>query len=95
MQVKQYKIQYPASAYTFPSEARIRHVRFDDEYMHVELMDRRVLSVPLSWIPTLKNASPDERNKFGINQSRTMIVWDPGKCAINEDIRIADYLGPC
>lgn len=94
LQVKRYKVQYPISAYTFPREARIHQVRFDDEYMHVELTDGRVLSLPLWWIPTLRDAPPEEREKYEINRNRTMIIWDPDKCAINEEVRIADYLGP-
>jgi len=90
---KRYKVQYPISAYTFPQEARIHQVSFDNEYMHMELQDGRKLSLPLWWIPTLYNASPEERAKFEINPSRTMILWDPAKCAINDEVRIADYLG--
>jgi hypothetical protein len=93
--VKRYKVQYPISAYTFPSEARIHQVRFDDESLHVELTDGRMLSIPLWWIPTLYNASPEEREKYEIDRRRTMIIWDPDKCAINDELRIADYLGPC
>jgi hypothetical protein len=93
-EVKRYKIQYPISAYTFPREARIHQVHFDEEYLHVELTDGRKLSVPLWWIPTLYNAPPEEREKYEINRSRTMIIWDPDKCAINDELRIADYLGP-
>lgn len=92
--VKRYRVQYPISAYTFPREALVHRVQFDDESMHVELTDGRTLSIPLRWIPTLYNASPEERKKYEINQSRTMIIWDPEKCAINDEIRIADYLGP-
>jgi hypothetical protein len=92
--VKQYKVQHPISAYTFPREARIHQVRFDDEYMHVELTDGRKISVPLWWIPTLHNAPHEEREKYEINRSRTMIIWDPDKCAINDELRIVDYLGP-
>jgi hypothetical protein len=92
--VKRYKVQYPVSAYTFPSEARIRRARFDDEYLHVELEDGRILSLPLRWIPTLYNASADEREKYDFDRSRTMLIWDPDKCAINDEVRIADYLGP-
>lgn len=91
---KRYKIQYPASAYTFPKEAVIHQVRFDDEYLHVELTDGRILSIPLRWIPTLYNAPPEEREKYEINRSRTMLIWDPEKTSINEDLRISDYLGP-
>ena len=70
-------------------------MRFDDEYLHVELTDGRMLSIPLWWIPTLYNAARDEREKYEINRSRTMVIWDPDKCAINDELRIADYLGPC
>jgi hypothetical protein len=92
-EVKRYEIQYPVSAYTFPSQACIHQVHFDDEYMHVELTDGRRLSIPLRWIPTLYNASAEEREKYEINPRRTMIIWDPDKCAINDEVRIADYLG--
>jgi hypothetical protein len=93
-EVKRYKIQYPVSAYTFPHEARIHTVRFDDEYLHVELTDGRRLSIPLWWIPTLHNAPAEEREKYELDRSRTMIVWNPDKCAINDEVRIADYLAP-
>jgi Protein of unknown function (DUF2442) len=91
--VKRYEIQHPVSAYTFPRETHIHQVRFDDKSMHVELTDGRVLSVPLWWIPTLHSASPEERGKYEISRDRTMIIWDPDKCAINDEVRIADYMG--
>lgn len=94
VEVKRYPVQYPASAYTFPREARIHQVQFDDDYLHVELMDGRKLSVPLWWIPSLYHAAPEEREKYEINLNRTMLVWDPARCAINDEVRIADYLGP-
>ena len=92
VEVKRYKIQYPASAYTFPQEARIHEVRFDEENIHLELTDGRKLSVPLWWIPTLYNAVPEEREKYEISRDRTMLIWDPAKCAINDELRVADYL---
>jgi hypothetical protein len=91
-EIKRYKAQYPISAYTFPDEARIHRVRFDDEYIHVTLTDGRVLSIPLWWIPTVYNASPKERERYEISRDRRMIIWDAGKCAINDELRIADYL---
>ncbi len=94
LQVRRYKIQYPISAYTFPRETRIHQVQFDDKYMRIELTDGRVLAVPLWWIPTVHNASPEEREKYEISRDRTMIIWDPDKCAINDEVRIADYLQP-
>ena len=92
IKVKRFKIQYPISDYTFPEEARIHAVSFSDEYMHVDLTDGRKLSIPLWWIPTLHHASPEERELYEINQSRTVIIWDPEKSGINDEIRIADYL---
>jgi hypothetical protein len=78
--LKRYKIQHPIDEYTFPAEAHIHAVRFDEKHMHVELMDQRIISIPLWWIPTLHDASDEDRNKFEINQSRTMIIWNPEKC---------------
>ena len=71
----------------------IHQVRFDDVHIHIELTDGRILSVPLKWIPTLYHASPDEREKYEISPDSTEIFWDPDKCAINDELRIADYLG--
>ena len=88
-----YEIPYPAAAYTFPREALLRRVRFDDTTMRLELTDGRVLSVPLSWIPSLYNASPEEREKYEISQDQKMAIWDPDKSAINDEVRVDDYLG--
>jgi len=89
-----YEIPYPASAYTFPREALLHRVRFDNDYMHLELADGRIISVPLWWIPTLYNAEPKEREQYQISRDRKMIVWDPEKCSINDEVRIDDYLIP-
>lgn len=94
VRVKRYKIQHPIDEYTFPKDTYIHDVKFDEKYMHVELTDQRMISIPLWWIPTVYNASMEERRKFEINQSRTMIIWDPATCKINDEINIADYLGP-
>lgn len=91
--VKEFKIRYPLRDYTYPKEAVIDKVRFDETYMHVVLGDGRIVSIPLKWIPTLHHAKPAEREKYQINQTRRMIVWDPSVCEINEEIRIEDYLG--
>lgn len=94
MKIKRYKIQYSIDKYTFPKEAYIHAVTFDEKYMHVELTDERILSIPLMWIPTLYNATDEDRKKFEISQSRRMIIWDPDKSEINDEINILDYLGP-
>jgi len=94
MQVKRYKVQHSIDEYTFPKEAAIHDVKFDEKFIHVELTDQRIISIPVWWIPTIYNANMEDRGKFEINQSRTMIIWDPDKCGINDEISIADYLGP-
>lgn len=92
VQVKRFKVQHSIDEYTFPTDVYIHDVKFDEKYMHVELTDQRILSIPLWWIPTIHNASMEDRMKFEINQSRTMIIWNPDKCSINDEIRITDYL---
>jgi len=94
VQVKRYKVQRSIDEYTFPKEAHIHDVKFDEKFIHVELTDQRVISIPLWWIPTVYNASMEDRKKFEINQSRTMVIWNPEKCGINDEISITDYLGP-
>lgn len=90
--VKRYDIAYPASKYTYPNEAVIHDVRIDDDYLHIELTDGRILSIPLWWIPTVYNAAPEDRLKFEISRSRTMIIWDPEKGGINDELRVQDYM---
>jgi hypothetical protein len=94
IQVKRYKVRHSIDEYTFPKEAYIHDVKFDEKFIRVELTDQRVVSIPLWWIPTVYNATLEDRRKFEINQNRTMIIWDPEKCGINDEIGIADYLGP-
>ncbi len=91
---KWYDIPYPATAYTFPHEALLHRIRFDNSYLHLELTDERIISIPLWWIPTLYNAAPEEREKYEISRDRKMIIWDPDKCRINDEIRIDDYILP-
>jgi hypothetical protein len=89
---KWYDIPYTASAYTFPGEAFLHRVDFEDGYMRLDLTDGRVLLVPLWWIPTLYNAEAEDREKYEISQDRKMIVWDPDKCSINDEVRVDDFL---
>jgi hypothetical protein len=91
-QVTWYKVPYPASAYTFPGESLIHDVHFDNDTIHIGLTDGRVLSVPLWWVPSVHNAAMVEREKFEISRDRRMVVWDPDHCAINDEMRIDDYL---
>ncbi len=94
-QIKRFKVQHSISDYTLPVEAHIHEVWFDETRIYIELTDGRALAIPLWWIPTLHEAAAEERGKYTINRSRTMILWDPNNCAINDELRLTDYLGPC
>lgn len=93
IKIKRYKIQHSIDEYTFPKEAYIHDVTFDEKHMHVELMDERVISIPLMWIPPIYNASDEDRRTFQISQNRKVLIWDPEKSGINDEINILDYLG--
>jgi hypothetical protein len=58
------------------------------------LLDGRILSVPLTWIPSVHNAPPHERAKFEIGDDRRRVIWDPDRCAINDEVCVDDYLMP-
>jgi hypothetical protein len=91
-EAKSYPIRYGVSEYTFPTGDTIETVHFDAKYIHIELVDQRILSIPLAWIPPLRDASPEEREKYRISPSRTAIIWDPEESAVNEILRLSDYL---
>lgn len=91
-ETKWYEIAYPASAYTFPQDALLHDIRFDEHYIYLDLIDGRILAIPLWWVPTLLNADPNERKKYEISRDRKMVIWNPDHCTINDEIRVDDYL---
>jgi hypothetical protein len=48
----------------------------------------------LTWIPSVHNAPPHERAKFEIGDDRRRVIWDPDRCAINDEVCVDDYLMP-
>jgi hypothetical protein len=89
---KPYKVQYPRSAYTFPTEARAERVEFDDTHMIIYLRDGRILHVPLKWIPTLANATPEDREKVIIGWDGQLLHYDPEDGPINDDLLVASFM---
>lgn len=71
---------------TLPDPVEPVGVRFDADAMWVELIDGRVLGVPLVWFPRLLHASPKQREDFEL--SLCGIHWD----ALDEDISTAGLL---
>lgn len=69
--------------------AAAKEVRVTERELTVALVDRRVVSVPLSWYPRLAEASPRERRAWVLVGSGAGIHW-PG---IDEDISVEALLG--
>jgi hypothetical protein len=87
-----YPIRYKAHEYRFPTDDTIESIRFDDKYLHIEFVDERIFSIPLAWIPPLRDAQPAEREKYQISLDRDAIIWDPEESEVNEILRLRDYL---
>ena len=90
--IKTYKVIFPKSAYTIPVDARAQKLTFDATYMHIHLQDERIVSVPLSWIPSLAQATPADREKYQIGWDGRLLYWDPDDGPINEDLLVSTYL---
>ena len=71
-----------------PTSALARAVIFDDVAMHVTLTDGRVLTVPLSWFPALRDATPEQRVLCQIGGGGIGLHWDD----LDEDISIAGLM---
>ena len=63
-----------------------KNVRFDRHTMWVELSDERIIGVPPSWFPRLRNASAEQLKDYEL--SPRGIHWD----ALDEDISIDGLL---
>jgi hypothetical protein len=77
-----------ARAYV-PTTALAKSLEFDDNAMRVTFMDGRVLSVPLAWLPTLRRASPEQRNCYEIGGGGISLHWPE----LDEDLSIAGLMG--
>lgn len=68
--------------------ALARNVRFDDTMMYVELADGRVIGIPLEWFPSLRDASPEQRDSWRLIGPGVGIHWE----SLDEDISVAGLL---
>ena len=71
-----------------PTTALAKYVDFDDLVMRVTFTDGRVLSVPLSWFPVLRNATPEQRANYEIGGGGIGLHWPE----IDEDLSIAGLM---
>ncbi|PRB82073.1 DUF2442 domain-containing protein [Pseudomonas sp. MYb185] len=51
------------------------NVVIDDSRLTVELMDGRLIDVPLAWYPRLANATPEQRNHWELAGAGYGIHW--------------------
>ena len=64
------------------------NVQIIDDALHVMLADGRELSVPLEWFPTLRDATPEQRNNWRLIGRGIGIHWDD----LDEDLSVAGLL---
>ena len=69
-------------------EARIQSVSVTDDMISAQLVDGRMISVPLAWSWRLSEATPEQRSKFEIIGSGSGIHWPD----IDEDISVEGML---
>ena len=70
------------------SEPRIRNVRITDDEIVANLVDGRVISVPLAWSWRLSDATPAQRSRFRLIGSGQGVHWPE----IDEDISVEGML---
>ena len=52
-----------------------KKVHFDEQYLHVELADRRILSTPMEWYPELQQATLKQLKNYTFICRNTGIEW--------------------
>jgi len=52
-----------------------KEVHFDEQYLHVELADRRILSTPIEWYPELQQATLVQLKHYTFICRNTGIEW--------------------
>lgn len=64
------------------TDLRVMNVNIDEDRLVVELMDGRLIGVPLAWYPRLANATPGQRNNWEVAGAGYGIHWPD----IDEDL---------
>ena len=64
------------------ADERVKHIHFTEETISVDLMDGRIITVPLIWYPRLFHATPDQREKWKVCGGGCGIHWEE----IDEDL---------
>ena len=64
-------------------------VRFDEDMLHVQLLDGREISAPLEWFPKLWDATEEQRANWRLIGKGVGIHWK----ALDDDSSLAAMLG--
>ncbi len=71
-------------------EPRASTVAVADGYLTVELVDGRIVSVPVSWFPLLARGTPAQWSRYELMGRGFGIHWPD----LDEDIRVGRLLEP-
>jgi hypothetical protein len=69
-------------------EARAQRVQVSEDALRVELVDGRVVIVPLTWYPRLWYGTAEERSRFEIIGDGALIHWP----VLDEDLSVVGIL---
>jgi len=69
-------------------EAMASTVWFDDDMMHIRLLDGLEIGVPLEWFPKLRDATKEQREKWRLTGKGVGIHWDE----LDKDISVSALL---
>ena len=84
------KTSSTAGKSTFVAETpRATGIDFTDDALVVRLEDGRSLSVPLAWLPRLRNATDAARRDYELVDGGEEIHWE----SLDEDLSVAGLLG--
>jgi hypothetical protein len=70
------------------SETMILNVFFDSDMMRIRLLDGRELSIPIMCFPNLRDARPEQREKWRLIGRGIGIHWEE----LDEDISVEALL---
>ena len=65
-----------------------QNVKCTDDSLVVELVDGRIITIPVSWFPTLSNASKAQRDNWELLGDGEGIHWPD----VDEDLSVAGLL---
>ncbi|HEU5169511.1 MAG TPA: DUF2442 domain-containing protein [Gemmatimonadales bacterium] len=72
------------------AEPRAKAVTVSEGYLAVELIDDRVVSVPVDWFPLLAGGTPEQQSRYELIGRGFGIHWPD----LDEDIRVGRLLEP-